>query len=138
MRHLKSYRKLKRESSHRRALLRNMATSFLRDGKICTTEARAKELKPIAERIISCGKKGLLSHRRRIASFVYSESVAAKVLGELAKRFEDRPGGYTRLSRQKIRFGDGAPMCQLELVDYREHEGKVKAEKASETKKTED
>ena len=125
MRHLKSYRKLGKESAHRRAMLRNMATSFLQHGKISTTVPRAKELRPIVEKMITLGKRGTLHSRRQMESYLFGKDAAHYVCHQLVPRFTNRPGGYTRIIRYGARFGDGAKMCNLELVDYREHEGKA-------------
>ena len=131
MRHIKGYKKLGRESSHRRAMLRNMATSFLTTGKIKTTITRAKELKPIVEKLITLGKKGNLHSRRRLESYLFGNDAAALVCNDIAKRFSTRNGGYTRIIKLGERFGDGAFMCNLELVDYREvnNEKKLDANK---------
>lgn len=120
MRHLKSYRKLGKESSHRRAMLRNMATSFLEHGKIETTITRAKELRPIVEKLITLGKRGDLHARRQVASYVFKNEVTKTVFSDLAVRFKERLGGYTRIVKFGPRFGDGAPMVRLELIDYLE------------------
>lgn len=138
MRHLKSYRKLGKESAHRRAMLRNMATDFLEYGKIHTTVPRAKELRRVVEKIITSGKKKDLHSRRRVESYLFSHDVAGKVCNEIAERFSDTNGGYTRIVKHGPRFGDGANMCNLELVDYGKQEGKLKVqakkEKESEEK----
>ncbi|NRA43410.1 MAG: 50S ribosomal protein L17 [Oligoflexales bacterium] len=136
MRHLKSYRKLGRESSHRRAMLRNMATSFLTHGKIHTTVPKAKELKPIVEKLITLGKRQELHSRRQLEAYLFGKEAAGRVCKVLAKRFETRPGGYTRIVKYGERFGDGADMCNLELVDFRDNEGK-KEEKVEEAKAAE-
>lgn len=127
MRHGHGYRKLGRESSHRRAMLRNLATSFLEHGKIRTTVPRAKELKSIVEKIITLGKKGGLNHRRQAEGYLFGHVAAKRTFDVIAPRFKDRNGGYTRIIRHGERQGDGAEMCQIELVDYRENEGKVEA-----------
>lgn len=134
MRHKNSYRKLGRESSHRRAMLRNMATSFLEHGKIHTTLPKAKELRPIVEKLITLGKRGDLHARRQVESYLFGETAGKRVFSDLAPRFKERQGGYTRIVRFGERFGDGAAMCKLELVDFVEHEGKVEAKAAAEKK----
>jgi large subunit ribosomal protein L17 len=101
------------------AMLRNMATSFLEHGKIQTTLPKAKELRGIVEKMITLGKRGDLHARRQVESFLYDHGVAAKVLGEYSNRFSKRPGGYTRIVKLGERFGDGAFMCNLELVDHK-------------------
>jgi len=129
MRHLKGYRKLGRESSHRRAMLRNLATSFLTYGRIKTTVPKAKELRGIVEKMITLGKKGDLHSRRQVESYLFDSSAAKKVFTDYAGRFETRPGGYTRILKLGTRFGDGAQMCNLELVDFRDHEAKEDSDK---------
>ncbi|MDD5402572.1 MAG: 50S ribosomal protein L17 [Dehalococcoidales bacterium] len=117
MRHKVDGRKLGRDSGQRRALFRKLVTDLLDYGKIDTTLARAKETRPIAERIITLGKDGTLAARRRALAFVYDEKVVDKLFEELAKRFSQRPGGYTRIIKLGARIGDGAPMARLELVE---------------------
>lgn len=124
MRHQHGYRKLGRESSHRRAMLRNLTTSFLEHGRIKTTVPKAKELRSLVEKMITRGKKGDLHSRRLVESYLFSSSTAKKVFTDYAERFKDRPGGYTRIVKLGARFGDGADMCQLELVDFRENNSK--------------
>lgn len=118
MRHLKGYRKLGRVTSHRLAMLRNMATSLLEHERIETTLPKAKELRGVVEKLITLGKKGSLHNRRNAASFIYDDKVVKKVFSDIATRFKDRPGGYTRILRKGPRFGDGAEMALIELVDY--------------------
>lgn len=118
MRHLNGYRKLGVTTPHRRALLRNMATSVLLHERIETTLPKAKELRSVVEKIITLGKRGDLHARRMAASYLFDDAAVAKVFGDIAKRFEKRPGGYTRILRKGPRFGDGAQMAFLELVDY--------------------
>lgn len=124
MRHLHGYRKLGRESSHRRALLRNMATSLVKHERIETTVPKAKELRGIVDRMITLGKRGDLHSRRLAASYLFDDDVVKKVFSDLAARFKDRPGGYTRILRTGYRFGDGADMAFLELVDFQEQQEK--------------
>ena len=97
MRHRKSGRKLNRTSSHRKAMMRNMVTSLLDHERIETTDAKAKELRGLADRMITLGKRGDLHARRQALSVIRSKSVTAKLFDELAERFRDRPGGYTRV-----------------------------------------
>ena len=111
-----SYRKLGRRSDHRRAMLRNQVTSFLREGRLETTETRAKELRRLAERMITLGKRGDLHSRRLALAFLLDETVVKKVFDELAPRYQERPGGYTRIVKTGVRRGDGAPMAVVELV----------------------
>lgn len=116
MRHRKKGRKLSRTTDHRMSLYRNQVTDLLQYGKIVTTEAKAKEICPIAEKMVGLGKAGDLSSRRQALSFIYSNRVVKKVFDELAPRYADRNGGYTRIAKLGPRLGDGAPMAQLELV----------------------
>lgn len=116
MRHKVAGRKLGRSSSHRRALYRNLVTDLLNYEKIITTEAKAKEARGLAERMITLGKEGGLHARRQALSFILNKKVTEKVFSELASRYADRPGGYTRIAKLGPRLGDGALMVQLELV----------------------
>lgn len=111
-----SGRKLARNSGYRRALYRNLVTDLLNYEKIATTEAKAKQVRGLAENMISLGKKGGLHSRRQVLAFVYSKKVTDKVFDELAGRYADRNGGYTRITRLSPRLGDGAAMVRLELV----------------------
>ena len=130
MRHLNGYRKLGRKSEHRRALLRNMATSLLLHERINTTLPKAKELRSVVEKIITMGKNGDLSARRRAASYIFDSLAVEKVFGDLASRFKNRQGGYTRILKRGTRLGDSASMAIIEFVDYLEKKGdKDKAEK---------
>ena len=116
MRHLSSNVKLGRPTDHRMAMLRNMATSFLIEGRVQTSLAKAKALKPIVERMITLGKDGTLHARRKALSFLYKKEAVETTFGALAERFKSRPGGYTRI----IHIGkskDGMPKVQLELVE---------------------
>ena len=117
MRHRTSGRKLGRTASHRKALFRNMVTSLLEHERITTTDAKAKELRGITDRMISLGKRGDLHARRQAASVIRSKEVTAKVFEELAERYKDRPGGYTRVIKVGNRHGDAAPVSIIELVD---------------------
>ncbi|HYV48183.1 MAG TPA: 50S ribosomal protein L17 [Myxococcaceae bacterium] len=130
MRHKKGQRKLQRTTSHRLAMLSNMVTSLLQHERIETTIPKAKEARPIAERMITLGKRGGLSNVRLAARTVRSKAVLTKVFGELAKRFAERKGGYTRITRTGFRRGDAAQMAILELVDR--GEGNEKQEAAEE------
>ncbi len=118
MRHLKGYRKLGRVTSHRLAMLRNMATSLVLHERIETTVPKAKELRGIVDRMITLGKRGDLHARRQALSYLYDDAAVSKVFSDLAERFKTRPGGYTRILKKGFRFGDGADMAFLELVDY--------------------
>ena len=117
MRHKVDGRKLGRTSGHRRALYRNMVTDLLNHGKITTTEAKAKEVRGLAEKMITLGKKSGLPSYRQALSFIIDKKVTEKVFTELAPRYAERPGGYTRITKLGPRLGDGAPMVQLELVE---------------------
>jgi large subunit ribosomal protein L17 len=117
MRHKVVGRKLGRNSGQRRALFRKLVTDLLDYGKIETTLAKAKETRPIAERLITLGKDGGLAARRRALAYIYDENVVNKLFDELAKRYASRPGGYTRIIKLGARIGDGAPMARLELVE---------------------
>ncbi|MBE9546191.1 MAG: 50S ribosomal protein L17 [Proteobacteria bacterium] len=116
MRHRKDRRKLGRTTSHRKAMLRNMVTSFLEHGKIVTTDAKAKELRRVAEKMITLGKRGSLHARRQAASFIMSRAVVKKLFEELSPRYSERAGGYTRIVKIGHRVGDNAPMSVIELV----------------------
>ncbi len=116
MRHKLAGRKLNRPSGHRRAMYRNLVTDLLNYEKIITTEAKAKEVRGLAERMITLGKEGGLHPRRQALSFILNKKVAEKVFTELAPRYAERHGGYTRILKLGPRLGDGAAMVQLELV----------------------
>ncbi len=117
MRHRKSGRKLGRTSSHRKALFRNMVTSLLEHERIQTTDAKAKELRGIADKMISLGKRGDLHARRQALGYIRSKDVTAKLFDELADRYRTRPGGYTRIIKVGNRVGECAPVSIIELVD---------------------
>lgn len=110
------YRKLGRNTGHRKALLRNLVTSFLEVEQIETTETRAKEVRSIAEKMITLGKRGDLHARRQASAYLTKESVSKKVFDDVAKRYQTRPGGYTRILKLGPRRGDAAPMVLLQLV----------------------
>ncbi|RLA96505.1 MAG: 50S ribosomal protein L17 [Deltaproteobacteria bacterium] len=116
MRHRKAHRKLNRTSSHRAMMLRNMVTEFFRHERIETTLAKAKELRPFAERLITLGKRGDLAARREALKYINDKAIVRKLFDEIAPRFRDREGGYTHLFRTGFRKGDGAPMSVIELV----------------------
>jgi large subunit ribosomal protein L17 len=116
MRHKIAGRKLGRSSSHRRAMYRNLVTDLLGYEKITTTEAKAKEVRSLAEKMITLGKNSGLHSRRQALSFILDEKVTNKVFTELAPRYAERPSGYTRITKLGPRLGDGAAMVQLELV----------------------
>jgi large subunit ribosomal protein L17 len=116
MRHNIAGRRLSRDSSHRQAMYRNLVTDLLRHEKIVTTEAKAKEVRGMAEKMITLGKKSGLHAYRQALSFITDTKVTAKVFAELGPRYKERPGGYTRIVKLAPRLGDNAPMVQLELV----------------------
>ena len=109
-------RKLGRTSDHRRALIRNLATEVLKHGKIETTYQKAKEAQRAVDRMVTLGKKGHLAARRRALAFLFSEDVVTKLFGEVAEKYADRNGGYTRVLKTGPRRGDGAEMAIVELV----------------------
>ena len=118
MRHRVAGRHLGRETSHRLALYRNLVTDLLRYERITTTEAKAKEIRPMAERIITLGRKGGVHNRRQAGRFVYDSRVVRKVFDEIGPRMSTRPGGYLRITGLEPRKGDGARMATIELVDF--------------------
>ena len=118
MRHQRSGRKLGRDAAHRRSLYANLAGALIAHGRIRTTEAKAKEVRPIVEQMITLGKRGDLAAHRQAVAFLRSKPVARKLFADVAPRFADRPGGYTRVVKLGPRQGDSAPMAYLELVDY--------------------
>jgi len=117
MRHGLSGRKLNRTSSHRKALFMNLAQALVKHEQIKTTLPKAKDLRPIVERLITIGKQGGLTARRRALSVLHDKALADKLLGPLAERYAGRAGGYTRVLRAGFRHGDAAPMAFIELVD---------------------
>lgn len=116
MRHQKSGRKLNRSSSHRRAMFRNMATSLLQHERIQTTDAKAKEVRRVAERLITIAKRGGLANRRLAHRTVRDQEVLAKLFEEIGPRYSERPGGYTRILKMGHRRGDNASLSLIELV----------------------
>lgn len=117
MRHQKAGRKLGRTASHRRAMLRNMATSLFEHGRIETTLAKAKELRRVAEKMITKGKRGDLHARRQALQVIRSKAVVKTLFEVISPVYQNRNGGYTRILQLDRRQGDGAPMCIIELVD---------------------
>ena len=116
MRHKVAGRKLGRDTGHRKALYRNLVTDLLSYEKITTTEAKAKEVRGLAEKMITLAKEGKLHSRRQTMSFILNKKIAEKAFTELAPRYAERLGGYTRITKLGPRLGDGAAMVQLELV----------------------
>ena len=135
MRHRNAHRKLSRNSSHRRAMLRNLVTDFLDHGRLMTTLPKAKEVRPLAEKMITLGKRDSLHARRQLQSYLMREPVAKKVFDTIAPRFADRKGGYSRIIKLGNRKGDGADLAIIELLGS-ELEVK-KAERAEEAKERE-
>jgi len=118
MRHAKTGRKLGRDASHRRALYANLACSLIEHGRIRTTEAKAKAVKPYAEKMITLARRGDLHARRQALAELRSQEVVHKLFADVAPRMADRPGGYSRIVKLGQRQGDAAEMVYLELVDY--------------------
>ena len=118
MRHRVAGRTLGRQSGHRKALYRNLVTDLLHHERITTTEAKAKEIRPMAEKIITLGRRGDLHSRRQALRVVYDEKVVKKVFDDIGPRMKERPGGYLRITALEPRKGDGAAMASIELVDY--------------------
>jgi large subunit ribosomal protein L17 len=116
MRHSIAGRQLGRDSSHRQAMYRNLVTDLLKHEKIVTTEAKAKEVRGMAEKMITLGKKSGLHAYRQAMTVITDTKVTQKLFSELAPRYKERPGGYTRIVKLEPRLGDNAPMVQLELV----------------------
>ena len=118
MRHHRAGKKLGRDSAHRKALYANLAGSLIEHGRIRTTEAKAKAVKPFAEQMITLGKRGDLAARRQAIAELRSQDVVHQLFADVAPRFADRPGGYTRIVKLGPRAGDAAEMVYLELVDF--------------------
>jgi large subunit ribosomal protein L17 len=135
MRHRNSGSKLGRNPSHRRATLRNLVTNLFEHGRITTTLTRAKATRPVAEKMITLGKRDTLQSRRQAAAYIMTPAVTAKLFGEIAPKFADRAGGYTRIIHAGIRVGDGAKVAILEIVGYelkkKETKEKTKKEEAA-------
>ena len=132
MRHKVQKGYLGRNTAHRRALLRNLVTSFLEKERVRTSLAKAKAARPVAEKMITLGKRGTLHARRQALAFLTKESAVTKLFTELGPRFSERPGGYTRIVKLGPRAGDGAEMAFLELIGA---EFKKKTKKKKDTKK---
>ena len=142
MRHKRTGRKLGVVTKHRRAMFRNMATDLFRHESITTTDARAKEIRRVAEKMITLAKKGTLQARRQAAAFIKDKDVLKKLFSELAEKYKDRPGGYTRIIKMGYRRGDNAALSMIEIVqeDYKPKKKKKKkttpkAKQATETTK---
>jgi large subunit ribosomal protein L17 len=118
LRHHRAGKKLGRDSAHRKALYSNLAGALIEHGRIKTTEAKAKAVKPIAEQMITLGRRGDIHARRQATAYLRSQDVVHKLFSEVAPRFADRPGGYSRIVKLGPRQGDAAEMVYLELVDH--------------------
>lgn len=113
---MSGHRKLGKITAHRNLMLRNLVTALLRDGRIHTTETRAKETRKLAEKMITLAKRGDLHARRQVLAYVFDEDTVTKLFDEIAQQYEERNGGYTRILKIGPRRGDAAPMVYLELV----------------------
>ena len=133
MRHLVAGSKLGKQPAHRRAVLRNLVTNVIERERITTTIARARAARPLVEKMITLGKRDSLHARRQAAAFLQTKDATKKLFGEIAPRFSDRPGGYTRIVRVGWRIGDGAELAILELIgsELKRKEKKAKKEKAA-------
>jgi large subunit ribosomal protein L17 len=118
MRHQRAGKKLGRDSAHRKSLYANLAGALIEHGRIKTTEAKAKAVKPLAEQMITLGRRGDLAARRQAIAALRSKDVVHQLFADVAPRFVDRPGGYTRIVKLGPRQGDAADMVYLEFVDY--------------------
>ena len=137
MRHNLGYRKLNKTSEHRKALFKNMLNSLIKYEQIITTLPKAKELKPQIDKVITLGKKNLLSNKKRLFSKLQDKKSVTKVFDELSKRYNSRrSGGYSRVLKAGFRTGDDAPMAVIELVDRNVEAKKVDKPKKIETKNT--
>jgi len=136
MRHLNSGSKLGKQPAHRRAVLRSLVTNLFQHGRITTTLTRAKAARPMAEKMISLGKRDTLQARRQAAGYLLLPTVTQKLFSEIAPKFADRAGGYTRIIKSGNRVGDNAKVAILEIVGY-EYKPKEKPEKSKKEKETE-
>ena len=132
MRHNLGYRKLNRTPEHRKALFKNMLNSLIKYEQITTTLPKAKELKPLIDKVITIGKKNNLSNKKRLFSKLQDKSSVVKVFDVLSTRYQKRNGGYSRVLKAGYRYGDDAPMAVIELVDR-----DVEAKKVDKPKKVE-
>ena len=117
MKHNIKHRKLNRTSSHRKALLMNMSNALIKHEQITTTLPKAKELRPFVEKVVTLGKKGDLSSRRKALSILQDEKMTTKIFDILANRYSERNGGYTRIIKLGNRYGDNAPTAVIEFID---------------------
>jgi large subunit ribosomal protein L17 len=132
MRHRKGGKKLGRNPAHRRALLRNLVTALFKYEQIETTDAKAKALRPVAEKMITLAKRGDLHARRQALAFIQEKKVVHKLFEEIAKKYMDRQGGYIRIIKKGIRKGDAAPISIVQLIPTEETKAEVVSEKAQE------
>ncbi len=131
MRHQHAFRKFQKSPAHRRAMFRNMCTSLFRHEQIETTVEKAKELRRVAEKLVTLSKEGTLAARRQVAGYVFDKAVVKKLFSDIAPRFKERTGGYTRVVRTRFRHGDAAEMAVLALVDIPAPVAKPVVEKAA-------
>jgi len=131
MRHRKAVKKLGRTASHRKAMFRNMVTSLFKYEKIVTTDAKAKELRRLAEKMITIGKKGNLHAVRQAMTVIRDRTTTKKLFDDLAKRYENRQGGYTRIVKLGYREGDNAPLSMIQLIP--EDDGREAAKKKAQS-----
>lgn len=134
MRHRKAGKKLGRDSSHRKAMLRNMVTSLFRHEQLETTDARARQLRPVAEKMITLAKRGDLHARRQALAYIKDKAIAHRLFEDLRDRYLDRQGGYVRVIRKGNRKGDSAPVSVIQLLPA--EEGKKKSKKKGRTPKS--
>jgi large subunit ribosomal protein L17 len=139
MHHGKTGSKLGRTSSHKEAMLRNMVTSIIKHERIRTTDMKAKELRKLAEKMVTLGKKGTLHARRQALSVVRDRAMVVKLFGELTERYRNRAGGYTRIIKAGYRYGDNAPVSILEFIpdEKKKEKAKGKGRAKAKTKKEE-
>lgn len=128
MRHKIAGRKLNRTSAHRKALFMNMAQALIKSEQIKTTLPKAKDLRPIVEKLITLGKKGGLHARRQAIAQLQDQEVVSKLMGSLADRFSSRNGGYLRIMKAGFRYGDNAPMAVIEFVDFNPNPGSTQTQ----------
>ena len=134
MRHKIKGRKLNRSSAHRKALFKNLAAALIEHEQITTTLPKAKDLRPVIEKMITIGKKGTLHARRQLISKLPKSADFKKIMSELPERYKERNGGYTRIIKKGFRYGDSAPMAIIEFVDRKKV---IKNTKSADTKKVE-
>lgn len=137
MRHQRSGKKLGRDSAHRKALYANLTASLIDHGRIRTTEAKAKAVRPVAEKMITLGRDGSIHARRQALAYLRTQEIVHKLFSEVAPRFRDRPGGYTRVVKIGPRQGDAAPMAYLELVDFVPDRGAAEEERTGRRRRRE-